>query len=348
MTIPELEEFFLSIGEPKYRARQLFSAFSAGKQLSEITNFSASLRARLADCAEYRMPAIETKQVSHEDGTVKYLFRLPDGEHIESVLMRYEHGNTVCVSSQVGCRMGCAFCASTIGGKVRDLTASEICGQVAAAGRDCGERIGGVVMMGIGEPLDNLPNVLRFLRLVNDPAGLNIGYRHISLSTCGVADKIPELKQANLPITLSISLHASSDRARSAIMPINRKFPLDTLLSACRDYYDATMRRISFEYTMIEEKNDRPEDAARLCTLLRRYFPAGTPLHVNLIRLNPVTERGFRPPDDRRAFAFRQELERLGINATVRRRLGRDIDAACGQLRRNRESPQGTEPSEDA
>lgn len=293
------------------------------------------------------MPEIELKQVSRGDGTVKYLFRLADGEHVESVLMRYEHGNTICVSSQVGCRMGCVFCASTIGGKIRDLTASEIYGQVAAAGHDSGERIGGIVMMGIGEPLDNLPNVLRFLRLVNDPAGLGVGYRHISLSTCGVADKIPELKQANLPITLSISLHAASDRERSAIMPVNRKFPLDTLLSACRDYYDATTRRISFEYTMIEEKNDRPEDAARLCTLLRRYFPVGVPLHVNLIRLNPVAERGFRPPDDRRAFAFRQELERLGINATVRRRLGQDIDAACGQLRRKREGAQRAEMPEN-
>ncbi|MBQ2733591.1 MAG: 23S rRNA (adenine(2503)-C(2))-methyltransferase RlmN [Clostridia bacterium] len=338
MSIEELQEFFTGIGEPKFRAKQLFSAFAAGKRLEEITNFSNALRKKLSECVEYRMPEIEQKQVSRLDGTVKYLFRLTDGEYVESVLMKYAHGNTICVSSQVGCRMGCAFCASTIGGKVRDLTASEIYGQVCMAQRDSGERIGGIVMMGIGEPLDNLDNVLRFLHLVNDENGLNIGYRHISLSTCGVADKIYELKKADLPITLSISLHAATDEARSAVMPVNRKYPLDTLLTACKDYFDATSRRISFEYTLLYGKNDTLEDAAALARLLRRYFPGKTPVHINLIRLNPVKERSFETPDDSRAYAFCAELERLGMNATLRRRLGKDIDAACGQLRRKREN----------
>lgn len=338
MNITELQDFFVSIGEPKFRAKQLFSAYAAGKHLDEITNFSNALRARLAECVEYRMPEIEQKQVSRLDGTVKYLFRLIDGEYVESVLMKYAHGNTICVSSQVGCRMGCAFCASTIGGKVRDLTPSEIYGQVCAAQRDSGERIGGIVMMGIGEPLDNLDNTLKFLHLVNDENGLNIGYRHISLSTCGVADKIYELKKADLPITLSISLHAATDGARSAVMPVNRKYPLDTLLTACKDYFDSTSRRISFEYTLLYGQNDRLEDAAQLAGLLRKYFPSKTPVHINLIRLNPVKERSFEAPDDSRAYAFCAELEKLGMNATLRRRLGKDIDAACGQLRRKRET----------
>jgi len=338
MNIDELCEFFTSIGEPKFRAKQFFSAYAMGKRLDEITNFPIKLREKLKEICNYRLPEIEDKQVSRLDGTTKYLFRLSDGEYVESVLMKYEHGNTICVSSQVGCRMGCAFCASTIGGKVRDLTPSEIYGQVCAAQRDSGERIGGIVMMGIGEPLDNLDNVLKFLHLVNDKDGLNIGYRHISLSTCGVADKIYELKKADLPITLSISLHAATDEARSAVMPVNRKYPLDTLLTACKDYFDATKRRISFEYTLLYGENDSLEDAKRLEGLLRRYFPKNVPLHVNLIRLNPVKERSFTAPDDSRAYAFCAELEKLGINATVRRRLGKDIDAACGQLRRKRES----------
>ncbi len=338
MNIAELQDFFVSIGEPKFRAKQLFTAYAAGKQLEEITNFSNQLRQKLKDTVEYRLPVVEQKQVSKLDGTVKYLFRLTDGEYVESVLMKYAHGNTICVSSQVGCRMGCAFCASTIGGKVRDLTASEIYGQVCAAQRDSGERIGGIVMMGIGEPLDNLKNTLKFLSLVNDENGLNIGYRHISLSTCGIADKIYELKKADLPITLSISLHAATDEARSAVMPVNRKYPLDTLLTACKDYFDSTSRRISFEYTLLYKQNDTMEDAAQLARLLRKYFPGKTPVHINLIRLNPVKERSFETPDDSRAYAFCAELERLGMNATLRRRLGKDIDAACGQLRRKREN----------
>lgn len=308
-----------------------------GAEFDEMSNLPLSLREKLSQNAELRLPKVEKKLVSAIDGTIKYLFRLIDGECVECVLMRYEHGVSLCISTEVGCPMGCAFCASTIGGKVRNLTASEMLGQVIAASRDSGERVASIVMMGIGEPLDNLDNVLKFLYLVNDKDGLNIGYRHISLSTCGVADKIYDLKKADLPITLSISLHAATDEARSAVMPVNRKYPLDTLLTACKDYFDATKRRISFEYTLLYGENDSLEDAKKLEGLLRRYFPKNVPLHVNLIRLNPVKERAFTTPDDSRAYAFCAELEKLGINATVRRRLGKDIDAACGQLRRKRE-----------
>ncbi len=336
LTVRELESYFSSLGEPKYRAKQFFSAIARGKRFSEITTFPLSLRARLEETAEYRIPEIVQKQVSALDGTTKYLMRMTDGEEVESVLMLYEHGTTLCVSSQVGCRMGCRFCASTIGGRIRDLLPSEIYGQAIAAGRDAGRRIDGIVMMGIGEPLDNLENVLKFLALVGEPEGLCIGYRHISLSTCGLADKIEELKRADLPITLSISLHASDDARRSAVMPVNDRYPLDVLLSACRDYFSATGRRISFEYTMLRGENDSEEDARRLARLLRRYFPEGTPVHINLIRLNPVRERDYRSPDDAAAKAFCEALCRLGMNATLRRRLGPDIDAACGQLRRSR------------
>lgn len=252
--------------------------------------------------------------------------------------MRYKHGNTLCISSQVGCRMGCRFCASTIGGKVRDLLPSELLGQIIAAQRDTGERVSNIVMMGIGEPLDNFDNVVKFLRLVNREDGLNIGYRHISLSTCGVVPKIYDLAKIDLPITLSISLHAATDEKRSAIMPINNKWKIDELLSACVDYWRVTGRRISFEYTLISGKNDTPDDARELATLLKGAF-RGTdaPLHVNLIRVNEVKETGFKEGSAESANAFAASLERLGIVATVRRRLGIDVNAACGQLRRGRQ-----------
>ena len=335
MNISELQEFFVSIGEPKFRAKQLFSAYAAGKYINEITNFSNALREKLSKSVEYRMPQIEQKQVSKLDGTVKYLFRLHDGEYVESVLMKYAHGNTICVSSQVGCRMGCAFCASTIGGKVRDLTPSEIYGQVCAAQRDSGERIGGIVMMGIGEPLDNFDNVIKFLELVNSPDGLNIGYRHISLSTCGIVDKILKLSEKNLPITLSISLHSTTQEERERLMPIAKKFGIDELLSACRKYIENGGRRISFEYTMIEGENDSEEDALRLAKLL-----SGMLCHVNLIPLNTVKGRDYRKSAKTSIQKFISVLEKRGITATVRRRLGSDIDASCGQLRASKiESP---------
>lgn len=332
----ELEEFFLSIGEPKFRAKQVFQRLHRGERVSEITNLSKALRERLANETLDTLPVVEEKLVSKIDGTVKYLFRLHDGACIESVFMKYKHGNTLCISSQVGCRMGCKFCASTIGGRVRDLQPSELLGQVIAAEKDSGERISNIVMMGIGEPLDNYDNVIKFLRLVNHPDGLNIGYRHISLSTCGVVDGINKLATVDIPITLSISLHAANDERRSEIMPINNKWNIASLLQACVSYYKTTGRRISFEYTLISGKNDSEADATELATLLNSYFrPIGAPIHVNLIRVNEVKETGFKKGSNESVNAFAKALEKRGITATVRRKLGSDVNAACGQLRRS-------------
>ena len=332
----ELEEYFISIGEPKFRAKQVFARLHKGERIDEITNLSKKLRQKLLEETLDTLPIVEEKLVSKIDGTVKYLFRLHDGSCIESVFMRYNHGNTLCISSQVGCRMGCKFCASTIGGKVRDLYPSELIGQVIAAERDSGERISNIVMMGIGEPLDNYDNVIQFLKLVNHPDGLNIGYRHISLSTCGVVDGINRLADENFPITLSISLHASNDERRSEIMPINKKWNVDALLSACVSYYKKTGRRISFEYTLISGKNDSIADATELSQVLKNAFRgSGAPLHVNLIRVNEVKETGFKKGSAESVNAFAATLEKQGITATVRRKLGSDVNAACGQLRRS-------------
>lgn len=335
MTDDELVDFFASLGEPKFRAKQVFPKLHEGVAISDMTNLSKQLRERLAEITVDTLPKVEKKLVSKIDGTVKYLFRLHDGECIESVFMRYKHGNTLCISSQVGCLMGCKFCASTLGGKVRDLLPSELLGQVIAANLDTGERVSNIVMMGIGEPLDNFDNVVKFLRLVNHPDGLNIGYRHISLSTCGVVPGIFKLAEVDLPITLSISLHASNDEKRTSIMPVNKRWHIDELLSACVEYYKKTGRRISFEYTLISGKNDTEEDARELAALLRGAFRGtGAPLHVNLIRVNEVDETGFKQGSRDSAKKFAAMLEALGVVATVRRRLGSDINAACGQLRR--------------
>ena len=332
----EMAEYFVSIGEPKFRAKQTFTRLHKGEKIEEITNLSKSLRERLVDQTIDTLPVVAEKLVSKIDGTVKYLFRLHDGACIESVFMRYKHGNTLCISSQVGCRMGCKFCASTIGGKVRDLLPSELVGQIIAAERDSGERISNIVMMGIGEPLDNYDNVIKFLRLVNHPDGLNIGYRHISLSTCGVVSGIRRLAEESFPITLSISLHASNDTARSEIMPINNKWCIAELLSACVDYYQTTGRRISFEYTLISGKNDSEATAVELAALLKGAFAeCGAPIHVNLIRVNEVKETGFKKGSVESVNAFAAILEKRGITATVRRKLGSDVNAACGQLRRS-------------
>ena len=334
----ELTKFFIQIGEPKYRASQLFTQMHKGLLLDEMTNISKVLKAKISEIASYTLPTVEQKLVSALDGTVKYLFGLPDGNCIESVIMRYEHGITICISSQVGCRMGCRFCASTIDGRIRNLEPSELLGQIIAAERDLGERISNVVMMGIGEPLDNYDNVIKFLHLIGDPDGLNIGYRHISLSTCGIVPKINELQKENLPITLSISLHASNDEKRSEIMPINRKYNISELLDACRAYFSATGRRISFEYTLISGKNDSVEDAEELATLLNsklRTKGSSMPIHVNLIPVNEVDERDFVHSGKKAIAAFAKTLEKRGIRATVRRKLGSDINASCGQLRRN-------------
>ncbi len=339
MTDTELADFFVSIGEPKFRAKQVFKWLSLGASIDEMTNLSKPLRERLKEITLDTLPRVEEKLVSKIDGTVKYLFKLHDGAHIESVLMKYKHGNTLCISSQVGCRMGCKFCASTIGGKVRDLLPSELLGQVITANKDSGERVSNIVMMGIGEPLDNFDNVVKFLRLVNLEGGLNIGYRHISLSTCGVVPEIYELAKLDLPITLSISLHASSDAVRSEIMPVNKKWNINELLSACVDYYKTTERRISFEYTLISGKNDTEAEAAELAKLLKGAFRGvGAPIHVNLIRVNAVKETGFKEGSRESIEKFASVLERNGITATVRRRLGSDVNGACGQLRRTRET----------
>lgn len=330
----ELAELLVNeYGEKKYRAKQIFSALHSGTPLEDISTLSKALRARIAESAYAHFPKIESKQVSR-DGTVKYLFALRDGNCIESVVMKYKHGNTICISSQIGCAMGCVFCASCVGGRVRNLTPGELIGQIISAQKDTGERISNIVMMGIGEPLDNFDNVMKFLRLVGDEDGLNIGQRHISLSTCGLCPRIRELADMKLGITLSVSLHACSDEKRSAIMPINKKYPLDVLMDACKYYYQKTHRRISFEYTLISGKNDSQEDARSLADLLNRKLRDGAdmPIHVNLIRLNEA-RAGLSAPETKRVDAFCALLEARGISATVRRKLGADINAACGELR---------------
>ena len=333
----ELRAFLLELGEPGYRADQMFSQMHKGISPGEMTNLPLPLRKKLCEVALWNLPQIRKKLVSAIDGTVKYLFALSDGNCVESVVMRYEHGNTICISSQVGCRMGCKFCASTIGGKVRDLSAGELLGQVIAAGKDTGERISNIVLMGIGEPLDNYGQVVRFLHLVNHPAGLNIGYRHISLSTCGLVDGIEKLQKEDLPITLSISLHAPDDETRSSIMPVNKRWGVDALLNACRAYFRATGRRISFEYTLISGKNDSPKDAEKLAQVLNSHLrdrQSTMPIHVNLIPVNAVAETGFQTSDRAAVRKFAAILEAKGIRATIRRTLGADINASCGQLRR--------------
>lgn len=335
----ELSELMVSIGEPKYRAEQIFTQISRGRSPDEMTNISKATKEKLADVAYFFLPTVEVKLVSKLDGTVKYLFGLRDGNCVEAVIMKYNHGNTICVSSQVGCRMGCKFCASTVGGKVRDLTAGEILGEIIAAVKDSGEKISNIVMMGIGEPLDNYENVQKFLKLVNNEKGLGIGYRHISLSTCGIVPGIRRLASENLPITLSISLHAPDDATRSEIMPVNRAYGIAELMEACREYYSENGRRISFEYTLIAGKNDSPDKALSLAGLLngslRRKGDASMPIHVNLIPVNSVTESGFKHSGKKAVAEFARILESKGIRATVRRTLGEDINASCGQLRRS-------------
>ena len=331
MSRDELRELVVSLGEKRFRADQLYAWMQKGALPEEMTNLPRSFLALISETCEYRLPAIERRLESALDDTVKYVFRLIDGECVESVFMRYEHGTSVCVSSQVGCAMGCRFCASTIGGRVRDLTAGEILGQVIAVGRDRGERIDGVVMMGIGEPLDNYDNTVRFLRLVSAEEGLNIGLRHISVSTCGIVPRIYDLAAEGLPVTLSVSLHASADEARRAIMPIDGKYPISALMEACRDFFRRTGRRISFEYTLIGGKNDSDADAKSLAELLRREI--GPVVHVNLIPVNEVRETGLFAPSRAKCVEFCEALKRRGVNATIRRTLGADVNASCGQLR---------------
>lgn len=328
----ELEDMLRAYGEKAYKAKQIFAWLHRGATFDEMSDISKKTRQFLSENTTLVYPEIVQKQVSKLDGTVKYLFSMYDGQLIESVVMRYKHGNSICISSQAGCRMGCRFCASTLGGKARDLSSGEILSQIIVAQKDIGERIDNVVMMGIGEPLDNYDNVIRFLELVGAPGGLNIGYRHISLSTCGLVDRIYRLAEEEYPITLSISLHATRDEERDEIMPINKKWGIDELLSACRAYFDKTGRRISFEYTLIHGKNDTPAHAKRLASLLLKYFDKA-PFHVNLIPVNTVAESGFTAGNEQSIKRFTEILEKSGVNATRRRRLGSDIDASCGQLR---------------
>ena len=330
LTLAELEQTMLDLGEPKFRGKQVYSwLHRAAPDFAAMTNLPRSLREKLTDRFLLTCPTVVRKQESALDGTVKYLWRLYDGNCVETVLMRYHHGNTVCISSEVGCPMGCAFCASTIGGLVRRLSAGEILDEVLFTQADSGQEISNIVLMGIGEPLDNYDNVTRFLELVNSPEGANIGMRHISLSTCGVVPKIRALAESELQLTLSVSLHAPDDETRNRIMPVNRTWNVEALLSACRDYFKATGRRISFEYAMIRGVNDSPEAAG---LLIRRLH--GMAAHVNLIPLNHVDESPFEPSERQTVLRFQKQLEDSGIACTVRRTLGSDIDASCGQLRR--------------
>ena len=337
----EIETELENLGEPKYRALQVFTWLHRGvRDFEEMSNLSKPLRQKLRENYSLYRPRVLKKQVSQIDGTIKYLWELADGNAVETVVMQYKHGNTVCVSSQVGCRQGCAFCASTIGGLVRSLEPSEILDEVLFSQLDSGLPISNIVLMGIGEPLDNFDNVMRFLELVNHPKGMNIGMRHISLSTCGLIERFDDLADRDLQLTLSVSLHAPDDETRSRIMPANRGRGVEKLMDACRRYYERTGRRISFEYAMIDGVNDT-EYHARLLAKEARSLAA----HVNLIPLNHVEERQFKPSTSGHMKAFIKILEDAGVNVTVRRRLGSDVDASCGQLRRKMQA-KGTRETE--
>ena len=330
MTIPELAELLKELNQPAFRAKQVFTWLHKGvRSYEEMTNLPKTLRDILAQDYPLYVPQVIRKQESQKDGTIKYLWELSDGNCVETVLMRYHYGNTVCISTEVGCRMGCAFCASTLGGLVRKLEPQEMLEQVLFTQVDSGLPVSHIVLMGIGEPLDNFENVMRFLELVNSPDGMNISMRHISLSTCGLVPGIDRLAEKKLQLTLSVSLHAPTDEIRNTIMPVNKAYPTEELLAACRRYYDITGRRISFEYAMINGVNDTPE-AAR--TLLKRL--KGLPAHMNLIPLNHVEESPLKPSTRQAVEQFQKILEQGGVTATVRRTLGSDIDASCGQLRR--------------
>ena len=334
MTLAEMQDAFRALGEPAFRAKQVFTWLHRGAEsFGEMTNLSKPLREKLDGLYTITVPRLARAQRSQKDGTIKYLWRLADGNCVESVVMQYHHGNTICISSEVGCPMGCKFCASTLGGLVRRLAPSELLDQVIFSQKESGLPISNIVLMGIGEPLDNFDAVMRFLELVNSPEGLNIGMRHISLSTCGLVDKIEKLAERKLQLTLSVSLHSPDDESRSQIMPVNRRWGVDTLLAACRDYFEKTGRRVSFEYTMINGVSDSEQQAQLLASKLQ-----GMAAHVNLIPLNSVEETGLRTSTHAAIARFQEILQQHGVTATVRRTLGSDIDASCGQLRRKYES----------
>ncbi len=329
MDLPQLREYIISVGGKRYNRDRIYRWLHQKNvnSFSEMTDLSKALRRILEEECEITTVSVRKKQVS-KDGTIKYLYEFADGNCIETVLMRYEHGNSICVSCQVGCRMGCTFCASTQHGRVRDLSVSEILEQVYHTERDIGERISNIVMMGIGEPLDNYDNTVRFIRMISSEEGKNISQRNISLSTCGIVPRIYDLAKEDLSITLSISLHATTTEKRKVTMPVTNAWGVEELMKACRDYTRTTKRRISFEYSMIRGVNDSDEDARQLADLLK-----GMISHVNLIPINPVDGSPYTQSDDRVIRAFQKKLQALGVNATVRRRLGQDISAACGQLR---------------
>ena len=330
MTLEEMGVLLKELGQPAFRAKQIYTWLHKGvRSYAEMTNLPKDLRAVLEEKYPIHTPVVVRKQESKLDGTIKYLWQLRDGNCVETVLMRYHYGNTVCISTEVGCRMGCAFCASTIGGLVRKLEPYEMLDEVLFTQLDSGLPISHIVLMGIGEPLDNMDNVLRFLELVNSQDGMNISMRHISLSTCGLVPKIDELAAKKLQISLAISLHGPNNEIRSRVMPVNKAYPIEELLDACRRYFDATGRRIHFEYAMIDGVNDGPEHAKELLRRLK-----GLPAHFNLIPLNHVEESPLKPSTRAAVAAFQKILEDGGITATVRRTLGGDIDASCGQLRR--------------
>ena len=330
MTQAEIGAVLKELGQPAFRAKQVFTWLHKGvRSYDEMSNLPKALREALADKYPLHIPRVVRRQESQKDGTIKFLWELSDGNCVETVLMRYHYGNTVCISTEVGCRMGCAFCASTIGGLVRKLEPYEILDQVLFTQAESGLPISHIVLMGIGEPLDNFDNVMRFLELVNHPDGMNISMRHISLSTCGLVPMIDKLAEKKLQLSLAISLHGPNDEIRSRIMPVNKAYPMDVLLDACRRYYEATSRRIHFEYAMINGVNDREEDAKELLRRLK-----GIQAHVNMIPLNHVEESPLKPSTRQAVQRFQKILEDGGIPATVRRTLGGDIDASCGQLRR--------------
>ena len=330
MTLPEVTAALKELGQPAFRGKQVYTWLHKGAtSYDEMTNLSKALREELAAKYPIRAPKVVRKQESKKDGTIKYLWQLADGNCVETVLMRYHYGNTVCISTEVGCRMGCAFCASTIGGLVRQLEPYEMLDEVLFTQVDSGLPVSHIVLMGIGEPLDNFDNVMRFLELVNSEEGMNISMRHISLSTCGLVPKIDELAKKKLQLSLAISLHGPNNEIRSKIMPVNKAYDIDTLLAACRRYYDATSRRIHFEYAMIDGVNDSEEHAKELLKRLK-----GLPSHVNMIPLNHVEESPLKPSSKAAVAKFQKILEDGGVTATVRRTLGSDIDASCGQLRR--------------
>lgn len=329
LTLEELQDYIIKLGEPKFRALQIFKWLYSGVQdFEEMTNISNSFRDKLKSQAVVGNLIINKKFISAIDGTRRYLLQLSDNNYIESVLMKYKHGYSICISSQVGCAMGCKFCASTKNGKIRNLSAGEIIDQIITVERDVGEHISNVVMMGVGEPLDNFDNIVKFIKNVNNPNGLNIGQRHITISTCGIVERIYELADLNFQITLAISLHATNDETRNDIMPVNKKYNISKLLTACKYYVNKTGRRITFEYTLINRKNDFSQNAEELSNLLK-----GVLCHVNLIPVNAVDGTGFVPGSEKSIRNFQNILEKNGIPATVRREMGSDISAACGQLR---------------